>query len=175
MGTVFRFVKSRWVGLVILGLLLVMAAGLYWWPVPQRSDAYVALDYDSAKIKADQQFDVKVQVGSDKAANSVDVTVTYPAEDLEVVSTSTKQTRFDMVLFPPNKDEKGQVRFLQATAAPFSGPVEKGLVGTITFRAKSDGPFELTSSGKVVANNSTGTDLMAPKKDKKLWEVLFGR
>jgi hypothetical protein len=170
----FRLINKWWwqiaAGLVIL---LAAAAALLWWPVPQQSDAYFVLNYDSHRLNTGQRITVKVQVGSRKAANAVDVTVRYPQDALKVVSTSTKQSRFDMVLFPPDSKTEGEVRFLQATAAPFSDGPADGLVGTIEFEAKKETTVSLLTTGKVIANDSKGTDLTATKPDKMLWQEIL--
>jgi hypothetical protein len=48
-------------------------------------------------------------------------------------------------------------------------------VGTVTFKARKDGSVSFGTSGKIVANDSVGTDLSLKQPDKKLWETIFKR
>lgn len=169
-------IRKWWRGLAVLLVLAVVAAVLAWWPVAQPSSAYFVLQPGSQSFTEGQQFDVKVQVQSTKPANAVDATLSYPTDTLDVVGTSSKQSRFDMVLFPAQVDkDKGTVRYLQATAAPFSGASNQGLVGSVTFKAKHNGRVDFDIHGKIVANDSQGTDLTQKQPDKPLWRALLGK
>lgn len=173
---ILSLLKSHWKIVFAAVVLLIMGATLLWWPVPQPSVASFVVQPGERQFKKGDQFTVKVGVDSAKAANAVDATVSYPSDELDVMSTSSKNTRFDMVLFPAQVDKsKGTVRYLQATAAPFTGRSDKGLVGTVTFKARQDGTVTFGTSGKIVANDSVGTDLSAKRPDKKLWETIFRR
>jgi hypothetical protein len=169
-------VKKWWQGLAVLAIVGLTAAILWWWPVPQPPKASFILQPASQTVKAGQQLVVKVEVQSSSPANAVDVTLHYPKDRLEVVSSSSKQSRFDMVLFPAAINKSAAtVRFLQATVVPFSGLSQQGLVGTVTFKAKLDGQVNFSTTGKVVANNSQGSDLTAKVPDKPLWRSLLNK
>ncbi len=168
-------IRNKWLWLAVVVVLLLAAGVLAYWPVTQPSDAEVVVQPGTQKVEAGQELTERVAVRSDLPANAVDITLSYPPDILEVVSTSNAKGRFDMQIFPiaVNKDN-GTVRFLQATVAPFSGPADKGYVGEIVFKAKKDGEVEVkVSQAKVVANSAEGTDLTAKKADKKLWETIL--
>jgi hypothetical protein len=166
---------KKWAWLVVLLLLFIIVVAALW-PVEQAAIAVVTLQPMAGSMKAGQQFEEKVVLRSNKPANAVDITVKYPADQLEVITTVTKQSRFDMVLFPPKVDAtKGTIRFVQASAVPFSGQGDEGLIGTIKFKAKQAVEPIITVSGKVVANDAKGTDLAVVPVSKALWRVIVGR
>jgi hypothetical protein len=167
----FDFQKNRkiWLAGAVLLVLLVLAIVAFW-PVQPAAVAVVDLQPEVDKVTAGQTFTQTVTVQSGQAANAVDVTVRYPIDMLQVVSTDTKGSRFDMVLFQPKVDAgHGNVRFVQATIVPFSG--NGGKVGTITFKARKSGSVSEQIGAKVVANSSSGTDLAAKPAKKALWQV----
>jgi hypothetical protein len=170
------FNRFRILFIVAVVVLLAAAAGILFWPMQPAAIAVASLDPGVGRVNAGQQFTEQILIKSSQPANAVDLTVHYAIDELEVVSSSSKQSRFDMVLFPPKVDAgQGVVRFIQATAAPFSGDARNGLVGTITFKAKRAGQPHFTISGKIVANDSKGTDLAQQPASKPLWKVLLGR
>lgn len=172
MATLPQFKKKHWIALGI-GLIILVGLALWLWPVSQPAKASFTLQPESKKVKKGDKFEVVLEVVSTSPANAIDATVHYPTDQLQVVSTSSKDSRFDMVLFPAKAEAgKGTVRFIQATALPFHG-ASGGKVGTIIFKATKDGTVTYSVSGKIVANDAHGTDLTAKPKDKRLWQELL--
>ena len=169
------FTPKKLIGMGLIAVVVIIGVVMAaFWPIDQSAVAVVSLQPMAGAMKVGQQFSEKVVVRSNKPANAIDLTVHYNTGQLEVVKTESKQTRFDMVLFPPNvNSSNGTIRFVQATAAPFSGQGDDGLVGSITFKAKRAGQPTITVSGKVIANDSKGTDLAVKPASKALWRVIL--
>lgn len=165
--------KNKWLW---IGLGLAVIVGFVaWWPVSQPSIANFALQPEHRHVTKGQQFSVSLSVTSTKPANAVDAILQYPADALQVVSTSSKKSRFDMILFPAKANQtNGTVRYIQATAIPFHG-FSQGLVGIVTFKAVKNANVSFKVSGKIVANDSKGTDLTTKQPDKQRWQVWFGQ
>jgi len=108
-------------------------------------------------------FTVNVKVSSSASLNAASGVISFPADELEVVSVSKTNSIFSLWAQEPsfsNAGSYGNVRFEGIILNPgFSGD---GKLISVTFRVKSSGAADLTfSSGSVLANDGLGTNILS--------------
>lgn len=120
-------------------------------------------------LKVNEQFSVNIIVSSTKATDGVDAVVTYDPNVLAVVlnpdKTAVKQgTIYED--YPVNRVDNGKVIFSGITSTK-GGVVPSGILGTITFQAKTAGNTRLafefnpgSTKDSNIVQTATGQDIL---------------
>lgn len=125
--------------------------------------ASLRLSPADGSYEINKTFTVNVFVSSaDQAMNAVGAVISFPAEKLEVVSLSKAGSIISLwVQEPVFSNSAGSINFEGIVMNPgFTGP--SGKIITVNFKAKNSGPAALNFfSGSVLANDGTGTNILA--------------
>lgn len=124
--------------------------------------ATLFLSPSSYSSEVGNTFSVNVHVGSaDQSMNAASGIITFPAQNLEVVSVSKSGSIFTLWPEEPTfSNTSGQVKFEGVVFNPgFTG--SSGKILSITFKTKKAGSANLNiTSAAVLANDGTGTDIL---------------
>jgi len=139
-------------------LLAILAFVLFPYAVFAAS---ITLSPESGSYAAGSSFTVDVFVSSpDQAMNAVSGTISFPADQLSVVSLSKSNSIISLWTSEPTfSNAAGSISFEGIVLNPgFTGV--NGKIISITFRALSPGnPVVSVDSGSVLANDGTGTSI----------------
>jgi hypothetical protein len=132
------------------------------WGAHDAHAAMLSLSPQSGTYFTGRSFSVSVEVSSPgEAINAVQGEVTFPKNDLEVLSVSKANSVLNLwVQDPTFSNQDGTVDFAGVVLSPgFQGAA--GNVITITFEAKSAGVAPLSiDPASVLANDGSGTDIL---------------
>lgn len=110
-------------------------------------------------------FTVAISVGSGgQAVNAVSGTVNFPADKLEVISTSKSQSILSLwVQEPSYSNSVGTVNFEGIILNPgYSG--NSGRILSVTFRVKNEGQAKINfSTASALANDGQGTEILSSR------------
>lgn len=140
------------VTLVILGII----------PGPHRQGAEIIIDPAQLLNQAGSTWTAKVYVNSTTSVNSVDTTIHYNSDLVQVQGISIDQADYDMPVFQPQHDPaQATIRFTETTLNPRQG---LSLVGQVEFKGLKQGNLVLShSQTKIIAADGQGTNLYVPR------------
>lgn len=161
---------------IAAGLLLtfIVAMVLLYVPGPSRLGATVVIEPNSHIGQAGQNWTAKVYVETNQPINSVDTTIHYDANLVQIGQADVDSSDFEMKVFEPSIDTNHhQVRFVQTSLQSYDD--RKVLVGEITFKGVKQGYIQMTTSQtKVVADDGKGTNIYKPSLTQSLAQWLLG-
>lgn len=131
------------------------------------SAATIFVSPGSGNYSVGSQFNVTVRTNTQgQAANTVEASLTYSTDTLEVVRVSQGSTFY---LAAPGSPGKGLGTIYLGGGLPTPGySGTSGNIGTITFRAKATGTGTVAvSSGKVLLNDGLGTNALSGSSGAK--------
>lgn len=127
---------------------------------PSNADTSISIEPRGDMFNLEHDITVDVFVVSKVPFNAIDAEITFPSDDLSVVSITDRNSIIDLwVREPSYSNADGTVTFTGGTTLS-GGVVGKSLIATITFHPKKAGTVPLTMAHSVVlAGNGRGTDL----------------
>lgn len=116
----------------------------------------------STAVSQGSTFSVTVRTDTKNASvNVAEATITYPTDKLELVSTTGGST-FPLQTPGAPKKSPGQVFFSGGVPSGYTGT--NGIVGRLTFRAKTSGEATVAIvGGRVLLNDGAATDALTGK------------
>ena len=119
--------------------------------------------YGSSSLSTGDTTDIDININAKVPINAIGATITYPAENLEVVGINKEQSFFDLWTEDTViKEDSGEVHFSGGTTR-MGGLTGTGTVLTLSVRAKKDsrgGHAKITVSDlQVFASDGKGTTL----------------
>lgn len=160
--------------ITILAITFVLTLGLLALiPGPERAGAEIVIDPPHLLNQAGATWTAKVYVRTNQPVNSVDTTIHFDPQLVELQQADIDQSDFDMTVFKPQiNQDQGTVRFVQTTlSAPQK---DQSLVGQLDFKGIKQGHMELNhSQTTIVAHDGQGTNLYQPqlRQSLLLWLV----
>lgn len=140
---------------LLMALVLVFSAAL-------ANAATLHFSPASGSYRVGETFQVGVYVSSpDQAMNACEAAISFPADKLDVISVSTKNSIFSLLVQPPNfSNGSGSTDFTGVVLNPgYTGA--SGRLVTINFEAKAEGTAKVQiTSARVLANDGNGTDIL---------------
>ncbi|MEK7114844.1 MAG: cohesin domain-containing protein, partial [Patescibacteria group bacterium] len=129
--------------------------------------ASLYLEAPSGKFTVNGTFTIALYVDTDGIPiNAIEADLKFPSDKLQVVSPTTNTSFFKVWLgIPAYSNSEGTINLKGGVPSP--GIItSKGLVTTITFRAKSTGQAQIvfTDESKVLADDGQATDVLSQKK-----------
>lgn len=129
------------------------------------SAASLYLSPAAGSFRVGESFQVGVFVSSaDQAMNTAQALISFPPDKLEVISVSTKNSIFSLLVENPTfTNNSGNVNFSGIVLNPgYTG--SSGRLVTINFRAKIVGQAKVSIvGGQVLANDGEGTSILASR------------
>lgn len=116
----------------------------------------IVLTSSTDTVTNGKEFSVEVRTNSSQPINAVTALVSYPTDQLTLVSVSDAGSAFDVNV--PQTNSAGLVTMTKGSLTPVTG---NQLVGTLLFKAKAVGtaPLTVTTDSKLV-NSSTNTNIL---------------
>jgi hypothetical protein len=155
-GKVSRFLRQIFVAAVFIGAFIfagnARAASLY-------------LSPSAATYRVGETFQVSMFVSSaDQAMNACESAISFSTDKLEVISVSTKNSIFSLMVENPTfSNANGVVNFSGIVLNPgYTG--KSGRLVTINFKAKALGKATVSiGSAQVLANDGQGTNILSSR------------
>jgi len=130
---------------------------------PAFAGASIFISPGAPKVNVGDVFEVSVYVKStDQAINACEAEISFPTDKLEVLSVSSKNSIFNLMVQNPTFSNKtGAIGFSGVVLNPgFTGA--SGRMITLSFKAKNPGTAKLNfNSAQVLANDGLGTDILS--------------
>lgn len=124
--------------------------------------ATLSIDPAGGSFVAESTFNVSIFLDTEKEeVNAVDFGLIFPADKLQIVSPSTGFSVVSSWVHQPSfNNQLGRISF--QGVMPSGIYAEKGLIATVTFRAKSLGRavLKFTDNSAVILNDGKGTDVL---------------
>ena len=147
--------------------LLFLAIAILFLNFAYAQGASLYLEAPSGKFTVNGTFTIALYVDTDGIPiNAIEADLKFPSDKLQVVSPTTNTSFFKVWLgIPAYSNSEGTINLKGGVPSP--GIItSKGLVTTITFRAKSTGQAQIvfTDESKVLADDGQATDVLSQKK-----------
>jgi hypothetical protein len=114
----------------------------------------------SGEFRVGETFQASIMLDTeDESINTLETSIIFPADRLQIVSPTAGNSIINIYTTPP-KFNNLTGRIDVAGGIPGGITTSKGLITTVTFRAKSSGPASLRflDNSKALLNNGLGTD-----------------
>jgi len=133
------------------------------------------LEPSTGKFTVNNTFTISIYVNTNGVPiNAIEADLKFPPDKLQVVSPTTNTSFFKVWLGVPSYSNSEGVINLKG-GVPSPGIItSKGLISTVTFRAKSTGQAQIvfTDESKVLADDGKATDVLSQKKGATITLVL---
>lgn len=134
-------------------------------PVDERMVATLFVSPSAQTVMEGSTFNVSVYLNThENSVSTMDLTVRFPADRLQIVSPSGGQSLIQLWVQPPTySNTDGTAHFVGVI--PNGIVTQSGLISTITFRAISSGPATVSvgSESIVLANDGFGTRMQTER------------
>lgn len=147
----------------VLFLTAIIAGAIFFCAKANAASLYISPS--SGSYRVGETFQVGVFVSSaDQAMNTAQATISFPTDRLEVISVSTKNSIFSLLVENPSfTNNAGNVNFSGIVLNPgYTG--KNGRLVTINFLAKNVGQATVSiTGGQVLANDGEGTSILSSR------------
>ena len=124
--------------------------------------ATISLSPSAGTFETDSTFDVSVFLNTEgETVNAIEISLSFPADKLQLVSPSAGQSIIGIWTAPPNFDNQNG-RISLKGGIPGGINADKGLITKFTFRAKSVGAstIRFLDNSRVLLHDGKGTDVL---------------
>lgn len=161
---------------IILGILtviLVIIVSLALIPGPARTGATIVITPNDLLNQAGKTWTAQVEVDTNQPVNSVDTTIHFDPELVEVKEVDIADSDFEMKVFEPSiNQDQATIRFVQTSLQSYDD--QRVRVGTITFKGIKQGQLKLEpQQTKIVADDGRGTDLYQASLSQSVGQWLL--
>jgi hypothetical protein len=132
----------------------------------QAATAALFLSPASGTFQVDSTFDISIFLNTQgNSVNTIDMALRFPTDKLQLVSTGTGRSIVGLWTSPPKYNN--QTGIVELTGGvPGGVNVERGLITTLTFRAKAVGQAVVKfDRSKILLNDGLGTEVLTQNQN----------
>ncbi|HEX5429459.1 MAG TPA: cohesin domain-containing protein [Patescibacteria group bacterium] len=159
---------------ILTAILVISGSFAFLRPeVAHASSAIISLSPTSGSFVVDSTFDVSVFLDTaGQSVNAVDLNIKFPADRLQLVSSSTGKSIIGIwATLPKFNNQTGEITL--TGGMPDGITASHGLITTLTFRAKSVGSAVVKiSDSKVLGNDGSGTEIPVSSSDS-IYQIIL--
>lgn len=154
--------KSPKTKLALLGATFLLLGLSFFFTPKAASAATMSITPSSGEFNVGDTFQVSVIVDTEgQAINTVEASLVFPADRLQIVSPTAGTSIINIYTTPPRFDNRtGQIDV--AGGMPGGVTTSKGLITTLTFRARTNGTANIRflDNSKALLHDGQGTNVL---------------